>query len=63
MSFRSKQDFDFDIIKDITGEFDPEHPAPAQGADEATLAARGAASAGGSGTAGTGDTTSPSRRG
>ena len=63
MSFRSKQDFDFDIIKDITGDFDPEAPAAPETVGEAELAARGAASAGGSGTAGTGDTTSPSRRG
>lgn len=30
MSFRSKENFDYSVIKDITGDFDPEHPAPKQ---------------------------------
>jgi len=45
MSFRSKQDFDFDVIKDITGDFDPETPVAPEVVDQAKLATRGAASA------------------
>jgi urea-proton symporter len=60
MSFRSKQDFDFDVIKDITGEFDPETEGSPAVAGEGELATRGAAPVGHSGPAGTG--TAPGSR-
>ncbi|MDI3330241.1 MAG: sodium:solute symporter family protein [Micrococcus sp.] len=42
MSFRSKQDFDFSVIKDVTGDFDNEAPVATGAVGSAELATRGA---------------------
>ncbi|NUL44468.1 sodium:solute symporter family protein [Cellulosimicrobium funkei] len=47
MSVRSKQNFDFDVIKDITGDFDPDTPKTAEQIVAAAAAAKASEMAGG----------------
>ncbi|WP_396180213.1 sodium:solute symporter family protein [Citricoccus sp.] len=47
MSVRSKQNFDFDVIKDITGDFDPDSPQTAEQIVAAAAAAKTLETSGG----------------